>query len=584
LGGVILAFIKRMSWFFKLRWKSYSIAIVAMILDFSIVLIPPIIMGKLVDMVNNKTLTRELLDYNVLLLVGIAITSYALVLTWVNILFRNAMLAELMIRSKLIRHLTRMTPTFFQRFSRGDLMAQATNDIRAVNFAAGFGVMTFVHTLVGCILVLSMMIIFVDYRLMLAALIPMPFLALAIRKLGMAMRNRFVMAQQAFGSLNDQALESISGIRVIRSYVQEGYDVEAFRKVAEDTMRKNVRVSVIQALFHPVISFLVGLSFSIGLLVGSYMMYLEIISLGQLIQFNIYLGMLIWPMIAFGEFMNVMQRGIASADRIHNTLIQEPDVVDVDSPATNVIPDKISFNRMSFRYPEAAEDSLKEVEVDIDRGQTLGVVGRTGSGKSTLLKQLLRQYPIASNSLLIGGTSIEQISIDQIHEWMGYVPQEYLLLSKTIRDNIRLGKLDATMEEVDNAVRMAFLTKDIDQMKDGLDTMIGENGLMLSGGQKQRVGIARALLVDPEILILDDALSAVDARTESAILHNIRHERQGRTTIIATHRLSAVNHADWIIVLNDGTIIEEGSHDQLMFLGGWYKEQYERQQIEESLL
>jgi ATP-binding cassette subfamily B multidrug efflux pump len=574
----------RMSWFFKLSWKSYTVAILAMIADFSIVLIPPIIMGDLIDMVNGDTLTRELLTKNVLLLAGIAITTYGLVLLWVNVLFRNAMLAELMMRSKLIRHLISMTPTFFQRNSRGDLMAQATNDIRAVNFAAGFGVMTLVHTVVGCILVLTMMMIFVDYRLMLAALIPMPFLALAIRKLGMAMRTRFVAAQQAFGALNDQTLESISGIRVIRSYVQEGYDVEAFRKVAEDTMSKNVRVSIIHALFHPVISFLVGLSFSIGLGVGSYMMYLEIISLGQFVQFNIYLGMLIWPMIAFGEFMNVMQRGSASADRIHHTLIQEADVVDVDSPVKDVIPDRISFNRMSFRYPEATEDSLADIEVYIDRGQTLGVVGRTGSGKSTFLKQLLRQYPITGNSLLIGGVSIEQISIDQIHEWMGYVPQEYLLLSKTIRDNVRLGKLDATAEEVDEAVRMASLSIDIAQMKDGLETMIGENGLMLSGGQKQRVGIARALLVDPEILILDDALSAVDARTESAILHNIRHERQGRTTIIATHRLSAVSHADWIIVLDDGRIVEEGSHDQLMFLGGWYKEQYERQQIEASLL
>ncbi|MEX1030734.1 MAG: ABC transporter transmembrane domain-containing protein [Paenibacillaceae bacterium] len=573
-----------MSWFFKLRWKSYTMAILAMIADFSIALTPPLIMGDLIDMVNDGTLTQELLDYNVLLLVGIAITTYALVLIWVNVLFRNAMLAELMMRSKLIRHLILMTPTFFQRNSRGDLMAQATNDIRAVNFAAGFGVMTLVHTVVGCILVLTMMIIFVDYRLMLAALIPMPFLALAIRKLGMAMRTRFVAAQQAFGALNDQALESISGIRVIRSYVQEGYDVEAFRKVAEDTMSKNVRVSIIHGLFHPVISLLVGLSFSIGLGVGSYMMYLEIITLGQFVQFNIFLGMLIWPMIAFGEFMNVMQRGSASADRIHHTLIQEADVVDVDSPVTDVIPDRISFNRMSFRYPEASEDSLADIEVYIDRGQTLGVVGRTGSGKSTFLKQLLRQYPITGNSLLIGGISIEQISFDQIHEWMGYVPQEYLLLSKTIRDNVRLGKLDATAEEVDDAVHMASLSIDIAQMKDGLETMIGENGLMLSGGQKQRVGIARALLVDPEILILDDALSAVDARTESAILHNIRHERHGRTTIIATHRLSAVSHADWIIVLDDGRIVEEGTHDQLMFLGGWYKEQYERQQIEASLL
>lgn len=573
-----------MNWFFKLRWKSYTVAILAMIADFSIVLFPPLIMGNLVDMVNEGTLTQALLERNVLLLIGIAIITYALVLIWVNVLFRNAILAELMMRSKLIRHLILMTPTFFQRNSRGDLMAQATNDIRAVNFAAGFGVMTLVHTVVGCVLVLTMMIIYIDYRLMLAALIPMPFLALAIRKLGMAMRNRFVAAQQAFGSLNDQTLESISGIRVIRSYVQENYDVEAFRKVAEDTMRKNVRVSVIHSLFHPVISLLVGLSFSIGLGVGSYMMSLEIITLGQLVMFNIYLGMLIWPMIAFGEFMNVMQRGSASADRIHATLIQQPDVVDVASPVSGVIPDRISFNRMSFRYPEASADGLADIEVYIDRGQTLGVVGRTGSGKSTLLKQLLRQYPITGNSLLIGGASIEQIAMNQINEWMGYVPQEYLLLSKTIRDNIRLGKLDATAEEVDNAVRMASLSMDIAQMKEGLETMIGENGLMLSGGQKQRVGIARALLVDPEILILDDALSAVDARTESAILHNIRHERHGRTTIIATHRLSAVSHADWIIVLDDGRIVEEGTHDQLMFLSGWYKEQYERQQIEALLL
>ncbi len=579
-----MAFIMRMNWFFKLRWKSYTVAIIAMIADFSIVLIPPLIMGDLVDMINEGTLTRELLNYNVLLLLGIAVTAYAIVLTWVNILFRNAMLAELMMRSKIIRHLILMTPSFFQRNSRGDLMAQATNDIRAVNFAAGFGIMTLVHTVVGCILVITMMIIFVDYRLMLAALIPMPFLALAIRKLGMAMRNRFVDAQRAFGALNDQTLESISGIRVIRSYVQESYDVEAFNKVAEDTMRKNVRVSVIHASFHPVISLLVGLSFSIGLGVGSYMMYLEIITLGQLVKFNIYLGMLIWPMIAFGEFMNVMQRGSASADRINSTLIQQSDVVDAASPVSSVIPDRISFNHMSFRYPGASVDSLSDIEVYIDRGQTLGVVGRTGSGKSTLLKQLLRQYPINRDSVLIGGVSIDQIALNQINEWMGYVPQEYLLLSKSIRDNIRLGKLEATAEEVDHAVRMASLSRDIEQMKDGLGTMIGENGLMLSGGQKQRVGIARALLVDPEILILDDALSAVDARTESAILHNIRNERGGRTTIIATHRLSAVSHADWIIVLDDGRIVEEGTHDQLMFLGGWYMEQYERQQIEASLL
>ena len=336
-------------------------------------------------------------------------------------------------------------------------MAQATNDIRAVNFASGFGVMTLVHTIVGGLLVATMLVL-INVKLMLFALVPMPFLALAIRLLGKKMRVRFLAAQEAFGKLNDQALESISGIRVIRSYGQEQHDVESFRKVAEDTRRKNARVSVIHALFQPAISILVGLSFSIGIGYGSYLVSQGELTLGDLVMFQMYLGMLIWPMIAFGEFINVMQRGAASAERITNTLAQKPDIGEPEQHITDVVPDRIAFCDLSFRYPETAVDSLQHISLSLNQGQTLGIVGRTGSGKSTLLKQLLRQYPVQPEALRIGGVPIERISLDTLKSWIGYVPQEHLLLSRTIADNVRLGAIDASPEAVDRAIALASLS------------------------------------------------------------------------------------------------------------------------------
>ncbi|MDQ0903147.1 ATP-binding cassette subfamily B multidrug efflux pump [Paenibacillus sp. V4I7] len=578
-----MSFVMKLRWFFKERWKYYVLAISLMICVNLLATIPPKMIGNTIDQIGSGSLTASSLSQTVLLLVSLSLLLYVITYVWITTLFGNSALVEKVLRGRLLAHLTKMTPAFFQRNSTGQLMALATNDVLAIGQTAGYGVMTLVHTLVGASVVIITMISLISFKLMIAALIPLPFLAFVISKLGQKVRVRFLAAQASFGQMNDHALESISGIRVIRSYVQEDHDLVAFDKVTSEVMNKNRRVSMLNALFQPLTSLIVGLSYSIGIGYGSYMVFHNEITLGQLISFNIYLGMLIWPMISFGEFINVLQRGSASADRLDTALMQKADIVDADAPISVSVPERIEMKELTFTYPTANHPSLVNVSFQLERGQTLGIVGRTGSGKSTLLKQLLRQFPIEPGKLLFAGVPIERIALDQVKRWVAYVPQEHLLLSKSIRDNVALGKHNASPEEIARAVEMASFTQDIEQMPEGLATIVGENGVMLSGGQKQRLAIARALLIDSEILLLDDSLSAVDARTESRILQHIRKERAGRTTLISTHRLSAVSHANWILVLDEGRIVEEGTHEELMLFGGWYREQWERQQMEASL-
>lgn len=575
--------LSKLSWFFKQHWKRYTIAVLLLIVVGILEVIPPKIIGNSIDAINLGKLTKETLVETILFYLGLLTVTYVLTYFMMYQLFGGAFVVERLLRSKFMRHLLKMTPTFYEKNRTGDLMARATNDLKAISVTAGFGILTLVDSSVFMMVILFTMGFLISWKLTLAAILPLPIMAIAMSLYGKRVHERFMKAQDAFGDMNDQVLESISGVRVIRAYVKEREDMIRFNELTEDVYGKNVAVAKVDALFEPTIKVLVGVSYLIGLGYGAYLVFHNSITLGQLVSFNVYLGMLIWPMFAVGELINLMQRGNASLDRVNETLAYEPDVANGDDLIPLEKPGSISFQNVTFRYPTSEVDNLTSVNVSVNKGQTLGIVGRTGSGKTTLLKQLLREYPLGKGEIQFSGIELDHLAIEDIQGWIGYVPQESTLFSKTIKENILFGKSHGTDAEVEHVLRMASFDRDIQFLPQGLKTLVGEKGVALSGGQKQRVSIARALLVNPEILMLDDALSAVDAKTEATIIENIRRERSGKTTLITTHRLSAVEHADWIIVMDDGRIVEEGTHEELVAAGGWYGEQYERQKIEEGL-
>ncbi|WP_339159682.1 ABC transporter transmembrane domain-containing protein [Paenibacillus sp. FSL W8-0186] len=575
--------LQKLGWFFRREKRRYTIGLILLIVAGIIELLPPRLLGAAIDDIVNGSISWKSLTQYILLIVGVLIVIYYMTYIWMHKLFGGSNLIERLLRTRFMNHLLRMTPPFFERSRTGDLMARATNDLRSVAQTAGFGMLTLTDSTAYLSVIFIAMGTLISWKLTLAAVIPLPFIALAMMIYGRIIHQRYTLAQDAFGDMNDQVLESVAGVRVIRAYVQERLDEKRFQDVTDDVYRKNLAVARVDAYFEPTIRLCVGLSYAIGLTYGIYLVFHNELTLGDLVSFNMYLGMMIWPMFAIGELINIMQRGGASLDRVNETLNVKPDVEDAADPVHVDHPDTIEFNNVTFQYPTSAQVNLDSIHLKIHRGETLGVVGRTGSGKSTLLKQLLHEYPLGTGELTISGIPLQNIALSQLHGWVGYVPQEQILFSKSVRQNIQFGLKDASDDKIMEAIRTAAFDQDLGTLSDGLDTLVGEKGVALSGGQKQRVSLARAFIANPEILILDDALSAVDARTEARIVDNIRSKRAGKTTLISTHRLSAVEHADWIVVLEKGRIIEQGTHQELLQANGWYREQYERQQVESNL-
>jgi len=567
-------------WFFKQEKKSYITGTVLLLLVALFTLIPPKIIGIIADHIAQQTLTWKTLSFWMGVLVVTGFSMYVFRYYWRIMIFGSAVKLAKLLRNRLYEHFTNMSQSFYQRKRIGDLMAHATNDLQAIQQVAGSGVLTLVDSLATGGFVIIAMATTISWKLTLICLIPMPFMAILTNWYGTLLHKRFHHAQAAFSSLNDKTQESITGIKVIKTFGQEKEDIESFRALSDDVVKKNISVAKVDALFDPTISIIIGISFFLSIAFGSMFVVDGDLTIGQLISFTSYLGLLIWPMLAFGWLFNIVERGRASYDRVSQLLSEVPDIVDYPHAKDEVPKGDIEYEVHTFTYPNETSPILKDVHFSIKRGWTLGIVGKTGSGKTTLLKLFTREFDGYDGEIRINQLPLQSYTLHSLRKSIGYVPQDHFLFSATIRENIAFAKPDATEQEIYEAAKIANIHDDILQFTDGYETIVGERGVSLSGGQKQRISIARAVLMNPEVLILDDSLSAVDAKTEEAILHALKDNREGKTTIITAHRLSAIQHADLIIVMDQGEISEHGTHEQLMQQDGWYKDMYLRQQLE----
>ncbi|WP_414840350.1 ABC transporter ATP-binding protein [Carnobacterium sp. TMP28] len=573
---------KKLSWFFKQEKKAYLTGVSFLIFVAFLQLLPPKILGTVIDLIRQGTLTKAALIKWLVILFVTAITQYIFRYIWRMNIWGTSAKLERILRKRLFDHFTAMDASFFQKYRVGDLMAHATNDLNAIRNVAGGGILTFVDSIItGSITIIAMMIV-VDWRLTLIALLPLPFLGVASRVLGSKLHERFRKAQAAFSHMNDKTQESIMGMKVIKTFGQEEENSEEFKSKTAQVVSENRKVYKIDSLFDPVMTLIIGVSYILTITLGGYMVMTTIITIGDFVTFINYIAMLVWPMFAIGRLFNILERGSASYDRIEKILKEETKIIEDSQALDTAITGDIDYSIERFCYPKTTTMVLNNVHFKLEKGQTLGVVGKTGSGKTTLFKLLLREYDRYKGKITYGNQDIRDYSLDALLQHIGYVPQDQFLFSTTIKENIRFASQDYDQSMIEHVAKLTAIHEDILQMEDGYDTLVGERGVSLSGGQKQRLAIARALIINPELLILDDALSAVDAKTEESILSDLKKERSKQTTIIAAHRISSVMHADEIIVMDNGEISERGTHSELLAINGWYKEMHDKQQLERN--
>ena len=569
----------KLSWYFKQEWRIYAIGVLGLVLTAIFGIFPPWIIGHLVDLIRDEKLTADYLFLLLGGLVAVAIIQYIARYMWRNAIWGEAAKLESLLRHRIFWHYMQMDTAFFQRYRTGDLMAHATNDLSAIQRVAGGGILQFADSLITGGTTLIAMMLVVDWRLTLIAILPLPLLAVMARTLGNKMHIAFKKSQAAFSRLNNKAQESISGVKVIKSFGQEAADIQDFNQQIDDTITINQHVNKLDALFDPITTMIMAISYVVTIIYGGHLVNTSVITLGALVSFVSYLSMLVWPMFALGMLFNTLERGNASYDRIEAIMAEKSSIIEPEDAVNKTPVGNVNYQVASFTFPDAATPALININFNIAAGKTLGLVGSVGSGKSTIIRLLLREFDNYQGAITFNTLDIRQYQLDAYMPAIGYVPQETYLFSDTVRENIRFARPDATQAEVEEAAYKSDLAEQVDNMPEGYDTPVGEEGISLSGGQRQRLAIARALLIDPELLILDDALSAVDAETETAILQTLRQERQNKTTIITSHRLSSVMDADEILVMQDGQIIERGTHDSLISQNGWYAKTFALQAL-----
>ena len=487
------------------------------------------------------------------------------------------------LRNDFYAHLQKLPFEFYQTHRTGDLMARATNDLSAVRMIVGPALMYSMNTVFAMALIVPLMGS-INWRLTLLAFLSMPLVATATNYFSKRIHDRFEKVQEYFGTVSNRAQESLAGVRVIRAYTQERAEVESFKRVNREFVNRNLKLIRLSGIFHPILQLFIGLGFIAVLWYGGNLVIDGKIRIGEFVKFTLYLGYLIWPMIALGWVINIFQRGMASMGRMHHIMSIEPAIRDTDQTGEiDGIAGQIEFRDLTFTYAGATEPALRDINLRIESGQTVAFVGSVGSGKSTLMNLVARMLDAGPGQVLIDGRPISDIPLGVLRSAIGYVPQETFLFSETLAENIAFGVEKATAEEIEGAAVEAGIAEDILEFPQRYETFVGERGITLSGGQKQRTAIARALIRRPRILILDDALSSVDTYTEERILGHLRRVMRDRTSLIVSHRVSTVKDADLIVVLEDGRIAERGTHDSLVARGGLYAELYDKQLLEEEL-
>lgn len=578
------SFLVLKDFFIENKW-SYIWGIFWVLISGVVQLIVPKVLGAFTDDLRAQIIGLSDLYRYVGYLLIIALTLGISRYIWRLLIMGTSRKLEYHIRNLFFQHLQKLSPSFYNYNKTGDLMAHATNDISAVRHALGPGIVLLTDAIFITGATMIILLQTIDYRLSLLALLPLPFLGYITTKAGKLIHKRFKDVQESFAKLTDKTQESISGIRIVKTFVQEDAEIMSFSKIAQDNLEKNMQLVRLWGLFSPMIQFISGISFFMVLLFGGILVIYGDISLGDFVAFNAYLALLTWPIMALGWVINMLQRGIASMDRINKILNETPDIIDKsDVKDISTLNGEIEFRDLTFSYTQKDSPVLRNINIKIPRGNTVAIIGKTGSGKSTLVNLLLKLYNVEDNKIFIDGFDINKIPIKTLRESIGYVPQDTFLFSARIYDNIAFAFNRVDSDKVLDGAKIAQIYDNVMDFPDGFETFVGERGVTLSGGQKQRVSIARAIIKDPQILILDDSLSAVDTYTEEEILKGLRSIMSSRTSIIIAHRVSTVKNSNYIYVLEEGKVIEEGTHENLIQLGGYYHHLYQKQLLEEELI